>query len=121
MPAVTLPASPSGLPIATTSCPTLQPRRVAELHRRRHGPAGAQHRQVGQRVAADHVDDGLRAVGEDRLGARRRRPTTCALVSSTPSVAMTVALPAPPPRDVRTAMLATLGSTVAATATTVRE
>jgi hypothetical protein len=44
---------------------------VPELRRARHRPVGADHGQVGQRVAADHGDAGRGAVGERRLTLRR--------------------------------------------------
>ena len=56
-----------------------------------------------------------------RLPADLAPDTTWALVSSTPSDEITLALPAPSPRDVRTARLATLGSTDAATRVTTAE
>ena len=54
-PAVTEPAKPCGLPIATTSWPTRSVGGVAELGRRQRLAVGAQHRQVGERVGADHA------------------------------------------------------------------
>jgi hypothetical protein len=47
--------------------------------------------------------------------------TTCALVSVRPSAVKTTADPAPLPRRVRTARLATHGSSAAATEVTARE
>ena len=65
-PAVTEPASPSGLPTATTSWPTRSVAGVAEDGGRRGGAAGADDREVGERVGADDVDVGLGPVAEHR-------------------------------------------------------
>ena len=63
-PAVTLPARPSGLPMATTSCPTRRCRRIAEPRRLEVAVLGHQHRQVGERIAAADAEAKLPAVGE---------------------------------------------------------
>src|SRR6185312_546101 len=64
-PAVTEPASPSGLPTATTSCPT---RSVPASPRTAGGGVAvrARHRQVGERVGADDDHIGLGPVAEHR-------------------------------------------------------
>ena len=67
IPAVTLPASPSGLPSATTTCPTLSRDASPSSTGGGHGTARAQHGEVGERIPADHLDPGGRAVGEGRL------------------------------------------------------
>ncbi len=69
-PAVTDPASPSGLPTATTSCPTRSVAGVAEHGRRGSAGAGAEDGEVGERVGADDVDRRLAAVAEHRPPAR---------------------------------------------------
>ena len=71
MPAVTLPARPSGLPSATTSWPT---RRVEASPCSTGGgvvAAREQDREVRQGVPADHVGGGRRPVGEGGLGGGR--------------------------------------------------
>ena len=71
MPAVTLPARPSGLPSATTSWPTRRVEASPELDRRRRVATRVQDREVGQRVAADDVGGDRRPVGEGGLGGGR--------------------------------------------------
>ena len=74
MPVVTVPSSPSGEPMATTSWPT---RRLAEeptvIGVKPDAPCGADHRDVATRVGADDGECRGAAVGEGhlRLGARR--------------------------------------------------
>src|SRR3954454_22946594 len=60
-PAVTVPASPIGLPIATTSWPT---RSIAELGRLQVARVGANDRQVGQGIGSDHLGADLPPVRE---------------------------------------------------------
>ena len=121
-PAVTEPASPSGLPTATTSWPTRSVAGVAELGRRGSGGPGADDGEVGERIGADDVDVGLAAVAEHRAGPRLAPATTWALVSSSPSPVKTTAEPAPPrPSRPVTCSAATCGVRSAATAVTMRE
>src|SRR4029077_16940442 len=79
MPAVTLPARPSGMPTATTSWPTRRPPAgptptgavLAACHRDGggHRIVRLEDRQVPQHVAADDVDLHGGPVGERRFGA----------------------------------------------------
>ena len=95
-PAVTEPAKPCGLPIATTSWPT---------RRRSASPSGAgsevarlgaqrrRGRRAGRRRRPRSETRGRRRTSRGR--ARRRPATTCAEVSRKPSGVSTTALPAP--------------------------
>ena len=66
MPAVTVPPRLNGLPIAITHSPSRTLVGVAELHRlQRLGRLHLQHREIGLRVAADHLGLQPRAVVED--------------------------------------------------------
>ena len=64
MPAVTLPASPSGLPRATTSWPTCSCEALPSSTGGGTSAARPEHGEIGERVAADHVGGDLGAVGE---------------------------------------------------------
>ena len=120
MPAVTLPASPIGLPSATTSWPTLRP---AASPSGTGGGTGPRARSTARSESTSRpTTSTATAVPSANVASTDRAPTTTwALVSSTPSSEMTLALPAPSPRDVRTARLATLGSTSRATRVTTAE
>ena len=63
-PAVTLPASPSGLPMATTSWPTRSADASPSRGRLEIAVLGDQHREVGERIAAANAKAKLPAVGE---------------------------------------------------------
>ena len=75
-PAVTLPASPSGLPTATTSWPTRRSDASPSLAGGGVGPSRADDREIRQRVGADDAERCRRPVGERRrcrsCGRRRR-------------------------------------------------
>ena len=120
MPAVTLPARPIGLPSATTSCPTLRP---AASPSGTGGGTGPRARSTARSESTSRpTTSTTTAVPSENVASTDLAPTTTwALVSSTPSSEMTLALPAPSPRDVRTARLATLGSTSRATRVTTAE
>ena len=93
---------------------------VAELGRRVRLALGAQDREVGERVRADHARLDLAAVGERGANARapRRLSTTWAEVSMKPSGVITT--PEPPPRRA-TRRLATDGASCLATRITACE
>ncbi len=120
MPAVTLPASPSGLPSATTSCPTRS---------RAASPSSTGGGTSPRACSTARSDSGSRPTTSARTcdpsvkvaTATSAPATTCADVSRKPSAVTTLAEPAPWPRGSVTARLATLGSTASATATTARE
>ena len=120
MPAVTLPARPSGLPSATTSWPT---RSFAASPSSTGAGTSPAARSTARSESGSRPTTSTATVEQSPKDASavRTPTTTCALVSRKPSVVMTLALPDPPPRDVRALMLATLGSTDSATSTTVRE
>ena len=117
-PAVTEPARPSGLPTATTSCPTTSGPRCPPAPATAGRPAGRRAAPRG-RTAGRRPPRAPAACTPSRKSARPRRAsaTTCAFVTSTPSPGTTTAEPLP--RPIRTA--ATRGVTSAATALTVRE
>ena len=121
MPAVTLPARPSGLPSAMTSWPTRSPAASPSSTGGGHVAAGEQHGEVRERVAPDDVRRHGRAVAERRVGERRAgdhvRAGQQVAVGGDDARAAGARRRAP----VRTVRLATLGSTASATATTVRE
>ena len=124
-PAVTEPLKPLGLPIATTSWPTLSSRR------RRGWPGqvaalGPQHGQVGERVGADHLQREVASVGEGGGPAPSVPATTWAALSMNPSELIATPLPAPilrRPRGVLrlTVRWATEGPSRSATPETVLE
>ena len=99
-PAVTQPASPSGLPTATTSG-----RRPARPRRRTGGVgivlSARTHGQVGQGVDADDVDGRAVVPSGNAACPRRPPPTTWALVIRRPSSVSTTADPADSPRQPR--------------------
>jgi hypothetical protein len=118
-PAVTEPANPCGLPIATTSWPT---RRLAA------SPRSAGVRSVASARRSARSDSGSapttraeisRPSVNDALTRARPPSTTCAEVSMKPSGVTTTPEPPPPasPRRVRrdTFRLATEGASVSAT------
>ena len=76
-PAVTEPANPCGLPIATTSWPTRRLSASPSTAGVQVAFAGAQHREVGERVRAGDVERHLAAVDE-RGHAAARRPAAAA-------------------------------------------
>ena len=124
-PAVTVDSKPSGLPIATTSWPRLQPRgcRRARGRRRAGRQLGAQQRQVGVGIVAQHARLAGAAVGEGSR-TRARAADHVLLVSTSPSPAMTTpepgaagGLPSVGRRSTRT----TAGPTRSTTETTARE
>ena len=72
-PAVTEPAKPCGLPIATTSWPTRERLGVAERRpRARSAAVGAQHGEVGERSAPTIAKRELAPVDEQRAAAAAR-------------------------------------------------
>ena len=125
-PAVTEPPRPLGLPIATTSWPTL---------RRSASPSSAGVSDSPSARSSARSDSGSRPITSKRSSrpsekvARPRaaeRPTTCAEVTRKPSGVSATALPAPVgtlPARVRriTRRLATEGASRSATAITARE
>ena len=120
MPAVTLPDSPSGLPSATTSCPTW--RVVASPSTTGSGTGPVARRTARSESGSLPVTSTVAWVPSANSAVACRAPsTTWALVSRKPSEVTTLALPAPSPRAPRTRRLATLGSTCRATLTTAAE
>ena len=65
-PAVTEPARPKGLPIATTSWPTVSRSASPSVAAGRSRALGAEHGKVGERVRADEREGQVAAVGEAR-------------------------------------------------------
>src|SRR6202050_1511033 len=111
--------------------------RLAELGRRRRGPARPHHSEIGQRVGADHGERGTRAVGELR-GPALATPHDVSVGQQAPIASehdgRAEALPAPPPPPpprpplpsrrplpCGTRRLATFGVSSAATPETTRE
>ena len=125
-PAVTEPAKPFGLPIATTSCPTRRPDaspRTAEVR----SSASARSSARSDRGSAPTTRKPISRPSTNVARPTRPRPaTTWAEVSRKPSGVSTTALPAPtgtcPRRVARsTRRLATLGARRSTTPETVRE
>lgn len=119
-PAVTVPANPSGLPSATTSCPTRS--RDASPRVTGFGAPPRVSRTARSDSESRPTTSEVASVPSVKVAWTVSTPsTTCALVSRYPSGVSTLALPAPEPRAVRTSRLATLGRTVSATRTTAAE
>jgi hypothetical protein len=121
MPAVTLPDRPSGLPRATTSCPTRS--LEASPCSTGGGVIPRACRTARSLSESRPTTSAVDVVPSVKVASAVVAPaTTWALVSRYPSPVMTLALPAPArPREVRTSRLATDGNTVSATRTIVRE
>jgi hypothetical protein len=120
-PAVTDPASPSGVPTATTSWPT---RRVLASPSSAGGGVVSRARTTARSDSGSAPTTSTSDSDPSLNTARPRtaRATTCALVSSRPSPVITTAEPAParPPGPL-TSSAATCGVRSVATAVTMRE
>ena len=123
---MTEPARPKGLPIATTSWPTVSRSASPSVAARQVRAVGAQHGEVGERVRADEREGQVAAVGEarpqaaagalDDVGGGEQEAV------GRDDDAAAAPLPWPPRRSRRTTrMLATDGPSVRATALTARE
>ena len=130
-PAVTEPANPFGLPIATTSWPT---RRLSASPSTAGRRSPSRVRSTARSVSgsAPVTSNGTSRPSTNeatppRGGPPRRPATTCADVSRKPSAVSTIALPAPTAtcspsrRRPSTRRLATDGASASATPDTVRE
>ena len=94
MPAVTVPSSPNGLPIATTGSPSRRsrPSRARAAAGRRH-LFELQERHVGRRVAADHVGLEPRCRSWNSTVTSSAPSTTCWFVTMWPSSSRSQPLP----------------------------
>src|SRR5215472_8164008 len=123
-PAVTEPASPSGLPTATTSWPTTSSSASPSLAGGGVGPA-ARSTARSESGSAPTVVNGTEVPSPNEAVPDCAFPTTCALVSRKPSLVYTTAEPrlSPPRLEPRwgTRRLATLPVSSAATPTTIWE
>ena len=118
--APTLPARPSGFPNATTNCPT---RSDAASPNSTGAGTSPRARSTARSDNGSRPTTSVRTTvpSVNAASAPLAPATTCALVSNSRSSVITLALPEPLPRDVRTTRLATLGNTVSATEITVLE